>query len=151
MNQTEQDAGRGMARWLGYLGLIPFVAGGVLAVTGDAAVRDLAVRSVIAYGAVIVSFVGAIHWGLALAHGGARAPNLYLVSVLPSLAAWLALLLRPRAGLILLIATFALVWLYERTALWTSLFPGWFATLRTHLTAAAIGVLAVLLAVAPAA
>ena len=53
---TQALAGVTTARWLGYTGLIPFVAGGALALTSDGALRDLAVRAVIGYGAVIVSF-----------------------------------------------------------------------------------------------
>jgi hypothetical protein len=146
-----QDNGRSAALWLGYLGLIPFVAGAALAFTGDPPLRDLAVRAVIAYGAVILSFVGAIHWGVALNAGEARAGTLYIVSVLPSLVAWLALLFNPRTGLVLLIAAFLLVWLYERAALWPKLFPAWFATLRTRLTAVAAAILALLFFLAPTA
>lgn len=148
MNATHPD-GRSMALWLGYLGLIPFLAGAGLALVGEPALRDLAIRAVLAYGAVIASFVGAIHWGLALTHRGPQAPGLYLVSVLPALAAWLALLLTPRTGLPLLIATFVALWLYERARLWASVFPDWFAQLRTRLSAVAVLTLAVLWALTP--
>jgi hypothetical protein len=142
--EAQHDGGRSAAQWLGYLGLIPFVAGAALALTGDPAVRDLAIRAVIAYGAVIASFVGAIHWGVALTAADARAGTLYVVSVLPSLVAWLALLFKPATGLLLLIAAFVLLWLYERATLWSNVFPGWFATLRTRLTAVAVTILALL-------
>ena len=144
----QQDAAAGTARWLGYLGLIPFVAGGALALFGDEAASGLGLRAVIAYGAVIVSFVGAIHWGLALA-GGAPAGRLYVVSVLPSLVAWPALLFDARTGLVLLIVAFVGIWLHERVSLWTTLFPAWFARLRTQLTSVAVIVLAALLTVSP--
>ena len=145
---SHQDAAVGTARWLGYLGLIPFVAGGALALFGDEASGRMGLRAVIAYGAVIVSFVGAIHWGLALG-GGAPAGRLYVVSVLPSLVAWPALLVGGRLGLLLLIAAFVGIWLHERSALWSTLFPPWFASLRTQLTSVAVIVLALLLTVAP--
>ena len=147
--EAQQHDGRSTAQWLGYLGLIPFVAGAVLVLTGDPASRDLAIRAVIAYGAVIVSFVGAIHWGIALNAAHARAGTLYVVSVLPSLVAWLALLFTPPTGLVLLIAAFVLLWLYERATLWSNVFPGWFATLRTRLTAVAASILALLLMFVP--
>jgi hypothetical protein len=143
--------GAGTARWLGYLGLIPFLAGGALALLGNGAASAFGVRAVIAYGAVIVSFVGAIHWGLALHNGAAQSARLYFVSVLPSLVAWPALLLPSRPGLVLLIAAFVLVWLYERGHLWSRLFPPWFARLRTQLTAVAVIVLTLLLVAAPGA
>lgn len=145
---SHQEAATGTARWLGYLGLIPFVAGGALALFGDGVASGLGLRAVIAYGAVIVSFVGAIHWGLALA-GGAPAGRLYVVSVLPSLVAWPALLVDARTGLALLIAAFLGIWIHERVSLWSTLFPAWFARLRTQLTSVAVIVLALLLTVSP--
>lgn len=139
--QSLNSIGANMARWLGYLGLIPFLAGGALALTGEPATRDVALRAVIAYGAVIVSFLGGIHWGLALRAGANRAARLLFVSVIPSLAGWLAVLLTPGTGLQVLIATFVFVWFYERATLWQSDFPAWFVRLRTHLTAVALIVL----------
>ena len=132
---SHQHAATGIARWLGYLGLIPFVAGGALALFGDGAASALGLRAVIAYGAVIVSFVGAIHWGLALA-GGAPAGRLYVVSVLPSLVAWPALLVDARTGLALLIAAFVGIWLHERVSLWSTLFPAWFSIIIQPIVAA---------------
>ena len=142
--QPVNMGGAGMARWLGYLGLIPFVVGGALALTGEPATRDVALRAVIAYGAVIVSFLGGIHWGLALRAGADRATRLLLVSVIPSLTGWLAVLLTPGTGLQVLIGTFVFVWFYERATLWQSDFPAWFVRLRTHLTAVALIVLVAL-------
>src|SRR5208282_1141210 len=55
---------------LGLAGLIPFIGCGLLA-TGDDATRDQGFTALIAYGAVILSFVGAVHWGLALGDGAA--------------------------------------------------------------------------------
>lgn len=51
------------------------------------------------YGACIASFLGALHWGRAVARDGLAAG--YVWSVLPSLLAWLALLLTVRGGLLL--------------------------------------------------
>ena len=74
------------ARALGAAGLIPFV-GGALALWGGAAVAP----ALSAYAATIVSFLGGIHWGLAARRGGADA--LLAWGVMPSLVAWVALLL----------------------------------------------------------
>ncbi|TCZ55380.1 DUF3429 domain-containing protein [Roseicella aquatilis] len=93
------------ALWLGLAGLLPFLAGALLAWTAPEAWRGIALQALAAYGAVILSFLGAVHWGLALrapaSEAGAAAPRLWL-GVLPSLLGWVALLLTPRPGLILL-------------------------------------------------
>ena len=53
-----------------------------------------------AYAAVIVSFLGGIHWGLALRLP--QPPGLLLAwGVVPSLVAWLAVMMPPSAGLVI--------------------------------------------------
>ena len=61
-----------------------------------------ALFALLAYGATILSFLGAIHWGLAL-HDPAEPPRWMLVwGVVPSLLAWGALLWGTPGGLWLL-------------------------------------------------
>jgi hypothetical protein len=92
-------------RWLGLAGLLPFLATALLAWTAPAEWRGVALYALAAYGAVILSFLGAVHWGLALgapaAEAAVTAPRLGF-GVLPSLLAWFALLLPPWPGLTLL-------------------------------------------------
>ena len=125
--------------WLGYAGLLPFL-GLALAcwLGGDWAAR--AQQAQLGYGAVILSFVGALHWGLAMSAPGldAGARNgLYAWSVVPSLLAWLALLLPATAGLWLLalglVLHFGQDWRHARAAG----VPGWYLLLRARLTAVA--------------
>ena len=70
--------------------------------------RDSAVQAFLAYGALILSFLGGARWGRAMA-GGAGTGQ-FAASVIPSLWAWLAwLLLPPLPALCLLAGGFALV------------------------------------------
>lgn len=129
------------ARWLGYGGLIPFFALSLLTLIGSEAVSGWANQALMAYGAVILSFVGALHWTRGLDAGNSSdAARLLSVSVIPALLAWTALLLPAHAGLLLLAAGFGLLYAYDRTA-WR-LSP-WFLSLRSHLTAGAVGSLMV--------
>lgn len=119
------------AKWMGYLGLLPFLFGAIglwLGLTWLAPV-------LIAYGAVILSFVGAIYWGLAMAQPRARA-SIYYAAVLPALVGWVALLAPKIISLPLLAAAFVGWRIWEQTAPGVIL-PGWFETLRTVLTAGA--------------
>jgi len=101
------------------------------------------------YGAVILSFVGALHFGVALVHpeidDRARA-GLMIWSVVPALAAWLALALAPAQGLALLGMMFVLQLLADQRL--ASRFPisAWFLRLRGLLTAAVVLCLALALA-----
>ena len=52
------------ARLLGHLGLLPFVGGAALVWVVNAEAQPYATLALAAYAAVIVSFLGGIHWGL---------------------------------------------------------------------------------------
>jgi len=88
---------------LGLAGLIPFLGGIGLAALAEGASRGQALWALATYGAVILSFLGAVHWGLALARdeSPATAARL-LLGVVPALVGWVALLLPPVTSLVLL-------------------------------------------------
>ncbi|GAA5166107.1 DUF3429 domain-containing protein [Viridibacterium curvum] len=92
-------APRRLARCLGHSGLVPFVIPAALLWAGPSAWHAFASQALGAYAAVIVSFLGGIHWGLAFRDGGAAR---FLWGVLPSLVAAAALLLPARHALLLL-------------------------------------------------
>lgn len=119
------------AAWMGYLGLLPFLAGAIGMWAGVA----VAGTWLAAYGAIILSFVGAIHWGAA-ASRGQYAPLPYVLSVVPALIGWLALMLTPAAGLALMAIAFA-AWRIAEHGLLDEYQPGWLRRLRTRLTAGA--------------
>ncbi len=118
--------GAGMA---GYAGLLPFALPLVMMATG--AVEE-GVRVLIAWAAVILSFVGAIHWGLALGNSG-RNTGVYAASVVPATVAWVALLLPPAAGLVT-VAGGLLLWRAWEVTTPAIALPRWFRRLRNHLT-----------------
>jgi hypothetical protein len=140
MNQTAPDARPSVVAWLGYGGLIPFLALAVLSFVD----RERAVfwhASLRAYGAVILSFVGAMHWGFAMTHPelSPRQRNAaFAWSVAPALVAFLALVVKSALGDIVLAAGFAAhYWGDLRLAASTAL-PAWYLPLRLRLSAVAI-------------
>ena len=129
------------ARLLGFAGLLPFLGAATALLLADGALRDVAAVALPAYGAVILSFLGGVRWGLAMAAAeSARLPVRLAISVVPSLAGWVALLLPGAAGLALLAAGFAAMLALD---LRDDSAPGWYATLRLPLS---IGAIAALLA-----
>lgn len=88
------------ARLLGHLGLVPFVLGALLVWVVNAEARPYAAHALSAYGALIVSFLGGIHWGLAFRLSAPPA-TLFLWGVVPSLVAWPAVMMPEYAGLVL--------------------------------------------------
>ena len=132
-------------KYLSYAGLIPFVAAlAGLFILADAP-RDFAMRALIAYAAVILSFVGAAHWGYLLSAGPDNAPRLLGFSALPNLAAWLSLLLADRIALFVLLLAFPLLLLYEKASALNGILPDWYMTMRARLTGIVTATLAIAL------
>ncbi len=85
---------------LGYAGLLPFVLGAALVWLVNAQAHPYVTLALSAYAGVVLSFLGAVHWGLAMRQPAA-APASFVWGVMPSLAAWVALVMPASAGLVL--------------------------------------------------
>ena len=87
---------------LGYAGLIPIVLLAGLLWLVDAELIPFVAIALGGYAAAIVSFLGGVHWGIGYMKGKA-APRFHFVwGVVPSLIAWLALMMPAYAALPLL-------------------------------------------------
>ncbi len=125
---------------LGPLGLVPFVALSVALWLVDGRMQPMLAQALLLYSVCIISFLGGIHWGIALVFH--EMPAVYVVtalvwSVLPALAAWpLALLPIGQAlawaAVLLLVVLAVDLRLNRHYPL-----PLWFASLRSTLTAVA--------------
>jgi hypothetical protein len=132
---AEQRALPQIAVQLGYAGLIPFVALAALAWAMPEA-RAKAQFAQLAYAAVILSFLGAVHWGLALA-ANRRDPRPYVWGVIPSLSGWAALLLPYAIGAVLCTVSLIVCWLVDRQTLRGWAFARAYDQLRFRLTVVA--------------
>lgn len=125
--------------WLGYGGLFPFI---VLAPASLLDHHHGAVWSdaLYAYGAIILGFVGALHWGLAMSLPGLserQRSALYIWSVVPALIAWPALLFSPILAAPLLIIGFIAHYLQDRRLARQATLAGWYLPLRLRLSSVA--------------
>ena len=84
---------------LGYSGLAPFVFLCLLSWLANGSMRVSLLFALVAYGATILSFLGAIHWGLALQDAAAPPARMLVWGVMPSLLAWGALMAGATTGL----------------------------------------------------
>lgn len=148
-------------RWmemLGYAGLIPFLGlGGLSAYFQGTDLAAMFSQYIFIYALCIVSFLGAVHWGVALVQ--AKLPELsasagvspaefetrgFVWGVTPSLLAWLVGAFSPSDWTLYLLAvTLVLVWLADRRLL--KKLKGFedYMRLRNHLTlGASVGLLA---------
>ena len=137
------------ALWLGLLGLVPFVTMTFEAVTDISAGTDDSRLGLRTYGAVILSFLGGIQWGLAIRNsdGNARTRQgltpILTVSIVPSLIGWAGLLVEELLGFGLLIIGFVLVLISDVRAVNKGIAPRWYLRLRYPLTAIVISCLTI--------
>ena len=124
-----------VAKWLGYGGLIPFVALALSVAAGvDPGLPGAAgaTDSLLNYGAVIISFIGAVHWGLAL-QAGRDQTLMYVYSVVPALVAWGWLFVAEKTALFGMALTIAVMFFVDRVLL-AGRVPAGYLKLRLHLT-----------------
>lgn len=128
---------------LGWAGVIPFAAGGLALLLGTGPIREgvWVLVPLLAYGALILSFLGGVRWGLAFRirdeEGQAKALAL---SVLPSLAGWIGVCLyaHPGVAIMVLICGHVVQGAYDVASARDGLAPAWYGRLRIQLTAAAV-------------
>jgi hypothetical protein len=135
------------AELVSYAGVVPFV----LCLLGVALLptygqRELAQRIAISYGAVVLAFVGAVHWGLALAGRLAWSPMRVAGSIVPALLGATGVLLGGQRGLALLVVGFGVFWLYEHRSVGAELPPAYLG-LRRNLSLVVCTLLAVIMIV----
>ena len=138
MGPTSQNtSSRNIPSFLGWAGLVPF---GLAALVTHSEINVLVLYGFLggtAYGAVILSFLGAVHWGLAMQDD--RSPYWYVWSITPALFGFASLLLLDiEMRVVTLIPLFALAWSVDRKAANHGLIPNWYMRLRFKLTAGAV-------------
>lgn len=120
---------------LGLAGLLPFIAAVIVMQTNLQGYAPIATLSLLVYGAVIVSFLGGVRWGVELSRTGAHPRWLPLTcSVISSLIAWPAVLIGGTSGLLLLTVAFIAQYLMDAHAVRHNQIVQWYRSLRLILT-----------------
>lgn len=136
---------------LGVAGVIPFALMGLFSVGADPLSSLSAVRGLIGYGAVILAFLGGVHWGFTLSEDGdPRSVRARLsLGVLPSLIGWGAILCsvvsRPVFSVALLIAGMIGTVVVESRAQKRDMMPAGYMALRWVLTVVVVLILSTVL------
>jgi len=136
MTENNSEIHPHLAKLIGYGGLIPFAACAALMYAGNTGVSIIALFASAVYGAVILSFVGAVHWGLTMRED--RSPYWYVWSIIPAILGWLSIvLLDIKISLLALAIAFTLAWSVDRQANLQGLIPAWYMQMRNILTVGA--------------
>jgi hypothetical protein len=127
---------------LGGLGLLPLIVLSVQIATGQPLGGQLtgpALYALLIYGALVLSFLGGIQWGLAVASADrSDGWRRYGFSVLPAFAGWAAVWFGGKNGLITLAVGMAVWCLYEMWSTGLGEAPPWYSRLRLALSVVAV-------------
>ena len=118
---------------LGFAGVTPFIAGLVLLYLYNDPLRGWGEWILISYGAIILSFMGGVHWGAAMIREDSSIGALGR-SVLPSLLALPALAIGGANGLLILAFGFLGLVIYDVSEVQKKRLPQWYPYLRRPLT-----------------
>ena len=146
------------ANILGYSGTIPFISLAVIllldassttpAASGPAA-SGLAASALHLYGAIILSFLGGLHWGRIACNPDIKPSDKWFLiySVIPSLMGWSSYLLSDiwQGAALMLIAGFIISFVIDIRFIKLGAWQFWMKPLRTNLTLIACFSLTVLL------
>jgi len=130
---------------LGIAGLIPFFACGLGALTGEA-YAGRALLALTAYGAIVLGFLGGVHWGFGLDAAGSAPADVqrarFGLGVVPSLIGWVALLVTflgyERTALVVLLIGYIVTTIMEARASRRGFMPRGYMGLRWVLSAVVI-------------
>jgi len=96
---------------------------------------DLVTPIQIGYGAVIISFLGAIHWGLEYAgYGGYHSYRRYIYGIIAPAVAWPTIFMPVEYALITQFLAFNFLYFADARATVRGWFPPWYSTYRFVLT-----------------
>jgi Protein of unknown function (DUF3429) len=135
---------------VGLWGLVPLlVAFAVVVMSPQFAWQIFAMQGALAYGAVMLAFAGAVHFGLCVSGQLPWSKGILLGSVMPGIVAVVALLWGGPKGLGCLVIGFGGFWLYESRRLTTRL-PIGYLSMRRNFSIAVCSLLVLTLLAADA-
>lgn len=138
----EIPATRRFAWILGLAGLLPFLSQALFSWLSPPAELTGVLRSQVHYAAAILTFLGALHWGVTLASPGiadGRAVVRMVWSVLPSIFAWIVTLYPVQVSLPLLFGGLLVALVVDWRLYADTPVPRWFMGLRLVLSIGALG------------
>jgi len=138
---------RRMAWTLSLAGFLPFAALAlVLVALGEGhPLKDTVGDAARTYGAVILSFLGGIRWGLALLRQPSAQREL-AISVLPAIAGWLSLFAPAPVSFGVLLIGFLAQGAWDSFSIQSGAAPAWFGPIRITLTVLVAAAMALSLA-----
>jgi hypothetical protein len=145
---SEKASGAGatrVGRTLALAGFVPFavLAFWLYGIAPDHPWRQGTIVVLTAYGAVILSFLGGLRWGIALGDRDGESRRDLMLGVVPPLVGWSAMLMPPPLTFVLLAVAFAAQGAWDSVTLTSEAVPAWFRRLRIQMTVLVVAALVV--------
>ena len=139
-DRTEKPAASNaqtVAARLGYAGLVPAIILSLwlAGIADDHPWRSQTVALLTGYAAVVLSYLGGIRWGIAIAGAHGDDGRVFAAAAIPAAGAWAALFIPPPYSFVLLAVAFAAHGAWDALSAQQDEVPAWFARLRMQLTA----------------
>ena len=128
-----------LVRSVGYLGLIPFLAGAFLSITNISLPYELehfTLNFCVQYSAIILSFMGGVLWGFELVNPAKASKNMIVIILVPPL--WAAFALTIPLTCFFLALGFAIIYWFDIRSTKERKSPSWWLKLRAPLNTFAI-------------
>lgn len=123
-----------LAAQLSYAGLIPFILLSSALWMFQDVYHGPINAALLSYAAIILSFMGAVHWGFSM-EGNHEIDKWQMgLSVMPPLVAWLASFTAPIMNYSILIVAFIGLCVFDDRLAMSGKVPAWYPSLRTPLT-----------------
>lgn len=121
---------------LGFIGLVPFITGSLGIWVTPEAWRERVLEELLTYAAIVMAFLGAIHWGLAMRaeESSEKAPIQLGLSVIPPLLGWLGLSLPVHFAVPIFLMAFGTLYYADIWAVKQGQAPVWYPALRKPLS-----------------
>ncbi|KAI9571361.1 hypothetical protein HD554DRAFT_2169185 [Boletus coccyginus] len=98
-------------------------------------ILDQALNFQVTYGAVLLSFLGALHWGMEFAgFGGFKGYPRLLLGISPAVLAWSTITLQPTSALLFQWLGFTALWYADNQATSAGWTPKWYSQYRFYLS-----------------
>jgi hypothetical protein len=126
-------------------GFIPFAALAfwLYGIASDHPWRQGTIVLMTAYGAVILSFLGGIRWGIALTGRGGENQRDLVLGIVPPLVGWIAIMVPAPLSFVLLAVAFAAQGAWDSLTLTSGAAPNWFRRARIQMTIPVVAALVV--------
>ena len=134
-----------LGRTLALAGFVPFAALAfwLYGIAPDHPWRQGTIVLLTAYGAVILSFLGGMRWGIALTGRDGESRRDLMLGIVPPLVGWSAILVPPPLTFVLLAVAFAAQGAWDSLTLTSVAVPDWFRRLRIQMTMLVVAALVV--------